>query len=140
MEEPPRRMPVDCCEDVGDVVRALVGRLNARREDVMVATSGEPKRVHVTVTQARSQSFRLVVMLDGSVALLGLENLGAREFRPHLVLTGTPAELVSLVTGAESWRAAVDAGRVIALEEGVDVEQLREVVATELVQLLGRPA
>lgn len=106
----------------------------------MVAVGGEPKRVHVTVTQERSQSYRLVVTLDGSVALLGPENLGVREFRPHFVLTGTPAELVSVVTGAESWRTAVDAGRVVALEEGIDIEPLRGVVATELLQLLGRHA
>ena len=122
------------------VIRELIRRLGRRRQEVVAATGGDSLRVQVTVAEARSQSFRVVVTSTGLVSLLEPENLTGEEFRPQLVLVGTTAELLAVIVGSTPWRTAIDAGTVVPYVDPVGYESLREVVATELLDLLDETA
>lgn len=120
------------------VVDELVRRLRGRRDGVLAATRGTALRVQValTVSDDHSEAFRIMVTSQGNVASLAPENLTGEEFRPQLVLAGTVHELLAVVSGTVSWREAIDAGTVIPYVDPTDYESFRELVATELLDLL----
>lgn len=123
----------------GDVCKPdeLVDRLVAAVRQRSDELQGKATRLQVTLTGDRTRSFRIVVTASGAVAVLEPANLAGEEFFPHVVLVGTAAELIRFLTGRVSWRSAIDSGIVIPYVDAEDFEPLRQLVASELSEILG---
>lgn len=133
--EPPQEPAAAAC-DAGDVVDRLIRRLRGRRGDIVACTAGTALRLQVTLTQESSTTFRFIVTTDGTVGAVGPDSLRGERFAPHLLLVGSPQEVIDTVSGRRPWQEACDAGTAVGDEHVGLYQPLLLLVGAELADLL----
>lgn len=129
-----------CHEGPADLVRDLLTRLHQEPERLSRLLGGEPLRFEIVLAGPTREELWVVFTAHGHVVTATQRSQLGSGYRPHVLLRGSPADVLRAVLGVTPLERAVYSGVLLPLVAAPRIKRVLDHVATRLVDLVGEPS